>query len=65
MPRPDSEAFAAVLRAKGQAAQTVLMLAAKTQETSLKKQYLGRLPELIKQVQEEEKKIKLLAGFLE
>lgn len=65
MPGQDSEAYAPVLRAKGQAAQTVLMLAAKTQETSLKKQYLGRLPELIKAVQEEDKKIRILAGVLD
>ena len=65
LPGQDSEAYAPVLRAKGQAAQTILMLAAKTQENSLRKQYLGRLPELIKEVQEEERKIRLLSGLMD
>ena len=40
-----------MLRAKGQAAQSVLTLVARVNEAQLTKQTLGRLPELLRAIQ--------------
>jgi hypothetical protein len=60
LPPDDTDAFASVVRAKGQASQTVLTMVARTNDTQLKKQALGRLPELLKLIQEEEGRMKLI-----
>ena len=60
LPPNDTDAFASVVRAKGQASQTVKMLAARIDDNELKKQALGRLPELLKLIQEEEGRMKLI-----
>lgn len=60
MPPDDTDAFASVVRAKGQASQTVLTMVARTNDTQLKKQALGKLPELLKLIQEEEGRMKLI-----
>ena len=60
LPPDDTDAFASVVRAKGQASQTVLTMVARTNDTQLKKQALGKLPELLKLIQEEEGRMKLI-----
>lgn len=55
LPPDDTDAFASVVRAKGQASQTVKMLAARIDDNELKKRALDRLPELLRLIQEEEK----------
>ena len=60
LPPEDTDAFASVVRAKGQASQTVKMLAARIDDNELKRQTLKRLPDLIKLIQEEEGRMKLI-----
>lgn len=62
LPEEDADEFATVVRAKGQASQTALTMLARTNETMFKKQALGKLPELLKIIQDEEGKMKLIEG---
>jgi len=60
LPIAEADEFASVVRAKGQASQTVLTMLARTNETQFKRQALGKLPELLKIIQEEQGKMKLI-----
>lgn len=64
LPSQDSEAFASVVRAKTHTSQTVLTLLARTNEMQLKQQALGKLPELLKIIQDEEQKMKLITSTI-
>jgi hypothetical protein len=56
LPGQQSEAFASVMRAKSNAANTALTLAARVNDAQLKRQALGKLPEILKLIQDEEKR---------
>ncbi len=60
LPSKDDEAFGTIARAKGVAAQTGLHTLMRVNEMRLKRQALGKLPELLRRIREEEKKIPLL-----
>lgn len=60
LPRQKSEAFPAVLRAKSHASNTVLTLAARVDETKLKRQALDKLSELVEIIKNEESRMKLV-----
>jgi len=57
LPAEDSGAFPAVMRAKSHASNTALTLAARVDETNLKRQTLDRLSELVEIIRTEEMKL--------
>jgi hypothetical protein len=61
LPPATHESFSSVMRAKGQAAQTALTLLARSNDTQLKRQALGKLPELLRIIQDEESKMKTIS----
>ncbi len=60
LPGEDSEQFGTIARAKGVAAQTGLHTLMRVNEMRLKRAALGKLPELLRRIREEEKKLPLL-----
>lgn len=58
LPGQESEQFGAITRAKSHASQTVLTTLLRVNEMRLKRQALGRLPELLRRIKEEEAKMK-------
>jgi hypothetical protein len=64
-PNQKSQAFAAVMRAKSHASNTALTLAARIDETHLKRQQLGRLPDLLKIIQDEENRARLIEHMID
>lgn len=54
------DAFGAIVRAKGVAAQTGLHTLLRVNEMRLKQQTIGKLPELLKRIAEERKKIEAI-----
>ena len=60
LPDRDDEAFGTIARAKGVAAQTGLHTLMRVNEMRLKRAALGKLPELLRRIREEEKKLPLL-----
>jgi hypothetical protein len=61
---PDPEIRNATGRLVNQAAQTILTMKARTNEESFKRQALGKLPELLKIIHEEESRMKLIEGTI-
>ncbi len=62
LPARDDEAFGTIARAKGVAAQTGLHTLMRVNEMRLKRQALGKLPELLARIREEQTKIKAITN---
>lgn len=50
----DDENFAAIIRAKSNASNTVLTLVARVNEAELRKRVMDRMPELLRLIKDEE-----------
>lgn len=61
---PDPEIRNATGRLVNQAAQTILTMKARADEGSFKRQALGKLPELLKIIHDEENRMKLIEGVV-
>ena len=61
-PQPGDDGYGAVVRAKGVAAQTTLTTTMRVNEMQFRRQALGKLPELLKRIKEEEGKLKTIGG---
>lgn len=64
MDDPDPEIRNATGRLINQAAQTILTMKARADEGSFKRQALGKLPELLKIIHDEENRMKLIEGVV-
>ncbi len=60
LPDRDDEAFGTIARAKGVAAQTGLTTLVRVNEMRLKRAALGKLPELLRRIREEQQKIRTM-----
>lgn len=61
---PDPEIRNANRRIINQACQTVLTMKARVEEGSFKRQALGKLPELLKIIHDEENRMRLIEGAI-